>query len=704
MSELLPPPSIEQLRVINSVICDDRNVKLTSVAGSGKTTLSLHCIHRMQSTTSSHPDFVDSPKRILLLTYNSNLKRETRKRITKMGLNFVEVHSFHSFGKHYYHDSCRTDEALDMMVSSFRSKIINVASLLKDVSFDFLIVDECQDVCPLYWNVILLIAEANNRGVPQFMLIGDPRQSIYEYKGADPRYLTHCEQLMPPYISSHRKWVSHTLNTTWRLTNANATFVNSVFLKGENVLISGSTERDDKTINKVSSFPTFLICNTFKHVPAILVFKLLKQFRPEQIMILAPSVKRGAKTPLRQLEKILLEHNVPINVNDAFEDSSSSEEIMQGKLAFMTFHGSKGSERDAVIVFGGTDENYQKFFHHSVADHTECPNTIYVSMTRARKTLVVIHHDSNALAPYIDRVKLYDSCSVEGSFVIKDVGTCIDNMISNNSTKRHKSVLDVLSHISFDKVKELVALLSVTKTTLCPNEFPHPDLPTKVRTKWGCSIERSRFEYVADINGIAIPSMLEYRLTGSTWLFETLNTLKNIDTSDFCCDMRAKVLARVKSKTICVSDFLVAAILQQSSKSHYFYRAKQINNYKWLAKNHVEFALAIIGACGVTKSSHPMFEVPLGPKIMTSTIKDSISTMLIGCADVVTDDYIFELKCTSDGETQMIHLLQLALYGWLHGDSSKQLRLVYIASGTIIDLKNDQCAFDKIIESLQSYH
>ena len=708
----LPPASDEQLAVIRSVVYDNCNVKLTSVAGSGKTTLSLHCIRSVQTMTSN--SCVGEKKRTLLLTYNSNLKRETRRRVRDLGLfeDLVEVHSFHSFGKHYFCDDCRTDEALDDMVvamappkvdqpetGSISSPMLIEArrDLLRGIEFDLLIVDESQDVCPLYWDVIMLIVRMNTRGVPQFLFIGDPRQSIYEYKGADPRYLTHCDEMMPHEFSSHRPWRDHTLSTTWRLSVANAAFVNSVFLSGEKVLVAGPAT--DYT-------PKVLICNAFKNTPAKIVFDLLTRHRPEDIMILAPSVKKGAKTPLRILEKILLDFNIPVNVNDAFEDCSLSEEVMRGKLVFMTFHGSKGTERDAVVVIGGTDENYPKFFQRNhVVEDSECPNPVYVSMTRARKELVVIHHDTVPFAKYVDGCALHKVACVEG--VLRqvteptDIGDDADTDADVNTPPpepvRTCGVLDLLAHMPFDQIKRACALLRFEVCVLPEALFPRPKLVTTVRTKWGTSSE-AKHEYVADLNGIAIPAMLEYRYTGSTWLFSTLPSLKNLAMSDFCSDIRKQVLARTQEGPGVVrpADFLAAATLHQSSRSQYFYRAKQINNYRWLESKDVNAALTILKEAGITKESHPMFEVELGPSWLSSP--GTAARRVAGVADVVTDDAIYEIKCTG-GDVQNVHILQLVIYAWLLGDPTKKLRLVYVTSGTVVSVEYDQVAFDSIVNS-----
>ena len=85
----LPTISTEQNNVIQSLLLDN-NVVVDSVAGSGKTTTNLHIATYFKDNN------------ILLLTYNSKLKLETREKVNLLNINNMEVHSYHSFCVKYY--------------------------------------------------------------------------------------------------------------------------------------------------------------------------------------------------------------------------------------------------------------------------------------------------------------------------------------------------------------------------------------------------------------------------------------------------------------------------------------------------------------------------------------------------------------------------------------------------------------------------
>src|SRR5437762_14072287 len=84
----LPECSVEQKNIIDQLLT--HNVVVDSVAGSGKTTTNLYIAN------------IHKNKKILLLTYNSKLKMETRERIKKMKVKNLEAHSYHSFCVKYY--------------------------------------------------------------------------------------------------------------------------------------------------------------------------------------------------------------------------------------------------------------------------------------------------------------------------------------------------------------------------------------------------------------------------------------------------------------------------------------------------------------------------------------------------------------------------------------------------------------------------
>jgi len=164
MSEI-PPPSLEQQAVLDAVQ-NGLNVIVNSVAGSGKTTTAL-LLARSNPT-----------KKMLLLTYNSRLKSETRVRVEICGLSNLEVHSYHAMGVKYYSENCFRDEGLRCALQTPPRKPLP--------AYDIIIIDEAQDMTSLLYQFTRKVL-SNLTVHPQLVVVGDENQSIYVFKLADPR-------------------------------------------------------------------------------------------------------------------------------------------------------------------------------------------------------------------------------------------------------------------------------------------------------------------------------------------------------------------------------------------------------------------------------------------------------------------------------------------------------------------------------------
>src|SRR3989304_5306863 len=133
--------SHEQQDIIQKI--NNNNVIIDSVAGSGKTTTSLHI-------ALNYPT-----KKILLLTYNSRLKSETRTKNTALCLQNrieenMEVHSYHSFNTTNYDNSNYTDLGI---LNTIRDK----KPIINKKSYDIIILDESQDITETYYRFICKI-------------------------------------------------------------------------------------------------------------------------------------------------------------------------------------------------------------------------------------------------------------------------------------------------------------------------------------------------------------------------------------------------------------------------------------------------------------------------------------------------------------------------------------------------------------------
>ena len=199
----LPNPSDEQSAVVEALM-SGKNVKVDAVAGSGKTTAVLLSASRL-------PD-----KRFLLLTYNARLKFESRSKAEAASLTNIEIHTFHSMGSRYYSKCANDDDMQRLLGRNLRAR--------KAFRYDVVIVDEAQDMTPLYCEFLHKVLADNTAAEgAQLMVIGDNRQCIYAYKRADERHLVLAARGV---FHSDGAWESLALQTTYRNTGNVVSFVN----------------------------------------------------------------------------------------------------------------------------------------------------------------------------------------------------------------------------------------------------------------------------------------------------------------------------------------------------------------------------------------------------------------------------------------------------------------------------------------------
>lgn len=615
--------SEEQLRVVDA--CALGNCVVDSVAGSGKTTT---CLLIAQS----------SPETNLLLTYNAKLKLDTRARVLAKGITNMEVHSYHSFCVKFYDPTAYDDLVLKQIVSTDVSP--------KPFHYSRIILDETQDMTPMLYGVFRKIFKDN--GDARICVLGDQKQSIYEFRKADARFLTLAPNIFPG------KWTRLSLTTTYRLTIPMADFVNKVMLNEERlVAVKDSRIR-----------PEYIICNAFSNSIFIRVMALLKIYTPEDIFLVAPSV-RAAKSPLRELENKLVKMNVPCfaPIND---EEVVCDDMLSGKIALSTIHQTKGMERKVVIVFG-FDDSYFKFYKRDV-DPRLCPNELYVAATRATERLYLVHHCDNGYLPFLQLKKLKPYVTSENTLrriEVQDQKSPID------------SVTSLLRHLESSAVHNAYAKL--TRTTLV-----NPDDPISIDSK----ITGDTVESVSHITGTAIPIYFESKVRGKTSILKKLKgeedfgNLPRYNHMGFLCQAHKHPIRGLREMTnpVTTQELLFVVNCWMAETGGYISQVKQIQKYDWLSPEILEECCSRIQTCLETISMTAEFFEKPAMKPPYAVVRGATNAdveaiypdpfpelkrrVLCGYADVVGSGTVLEIKCVLS--LKMEHYLQLALYMYLN--------------------------------------
>jgi hypothetical protein len=651
----LPPISPEQANVLHQLTLN-KNVIVDSVAGSGKTTCNLHI--------AKHFDTL----KILLLTYNSKLKMETRIKAALLGLTNIEVHTYHSFCLKYYDSSCHTDTTIYKILK-------NRAKPVKPYSFDFLIPDEAQDISGLYFELICKIAKDNIAGVDAGLCIfGDKNQSIFQFNNADQRFIENADAL---FRFNTREWTTCNLPTSFRLTPEMAHFVNRCMLGEERILALDKKERHGEQGKKEK--PRYIICNCFDVQQTFNEVRYYLDecgYAPEDIFILAPSVvQKGLMiSPVVRLEneiKRQMPHvlvYVPLNDNEKMD-----EDVLNGKLIISTFHQTKGLERKVVIVFN-FDASYYEYYNKN-ASITRCPNELYVATTRAIERLSLFHHESNAYLPFLNVSQLETYCHVEGQIKEKKGKGKKEKKEAKKETKaggskRKRKKEEVEEKEEFAEQKKEIKYISMGVTDMF-KFLPQKDIDDcfeqlHIEQDMNFVVEKIHIplkiqigntaEGVGEITGIAIPSMLEYRLKKKIQIYEELLTV-NFE-AIFKHVVKPMNLNRINLETITPGELLYLSNCWHAHKNKYVFKMYQITAYDWLTEEHLELCMQRCARLGISEKAH--FE--LG---MIHAIQSHGKSLhaYVDCVDDV-NKVVYEFKCVQ--KLQKEHYLQLAMYMYMH--------------------------------------
>ena len=596
----LPPLSQEQQTILD-LVEKGHHIQIDAVAGSGKTTTSLWIAQKNPATS------------ILLLTYNARLKLETRQKASALGLQNLEVHSYHAFCVKYWDPKAFTDAGI------LRCLDQQDAAKKKDAfPFTLVIVDEAQDMNPLYFRLVRRVVKGCK--APRLVVMGDRKQSIYAFNRADPRYLTLAPRLFGGV------WKKAALSTSYRITRPMASFLNDC-CQGALPL----------TATKDGARVRYVACSMYSARPLKEVeYYVKKGFAYDDMFVLAPSVK-CSQSPVRILANRLTEKGIPVYVPTS-DDEKLGEEVMQHKMVFSTFHQVKGLERAVVLVFDFS-ENYFRYYGKDL-DSREIPNTLYVALTRARVGLTVFHDDNSPYASFLRRDRIDAHCWVDKSKRFREDRTLPFSSISSERPRRETSVAELLRYLPVDIVEESMRCLSVVKIV---GEGVFLELPSAVVAQ-----DNGQQESVREINAVAIPWYFEFRRTG---------------TMPFSGAGEKRLLSKGKDR----DENMVETLLRKSTEwvcqaSGYRFKSSQIHRFDWLSESMLQETADRLSRC-------------FDPDAVLEFQKEGCTASLTGTVSV-WDATHQRAWSVSLSEARDEHFLQAALSAWLLGTLQSSLYVV----------------------------
>ena len=691
--------SDEQALVLNHTKSGHNSV-VDAVAGSGKSTTVLSIAAKLVS------------KKFIQLTYNSMLRCEIKEKTEQLRIHNLDIHTYHSLAVKYYNSSAYTDTGIRHILAP------NTAPRIHIPKKDVVVIDEAQDMTFLYFQFIVKYT-MDMKSPFQLIVLGDYMQGLYDFKGADTRFLTLAIEIWKNHPNLKSKtFHSCTLKTSYRITNQMASFINCAMLDEDRLIAC----RDGPV-------KVVYIRNTQRNIENTVIFYinslLASGAKPSDIFILGASVK-GPNSAVRKMENVLVSRGIPCHV-PMFESDNVDEKVIQKKLVFSTFHSVKGRQRKYVFVLG-FDQGYMRFYGRDLPQD-QCPSTLYVACTRATEGLAVLEHcdfESDRPLEFLKmsqfEMRKQDYVDFRGA-PYYPLFQPVDQPVDEIVLKHFVTPTDLIKFIPESVLESITPVLESMFTVERPKGV-ELDIPTVIETVDGY------YEEISDLNGLAIPAMYYDHLNGK-WSNDTVtnvlyeNVLLILDEMK---DHEHKFLKEVASKMPTTftkpADYLYLANVYTAFQEKLYFKLKQISpdDYNWLTDemmNQCKKRLdKFVGS--ECETSKPLIEKTLIhqsqevdhekiDQFLDDYFEYNVKFRFTARLDIVTTKTVWEIKCVR--EITMDHQLQVVIYAWLYEMCANQkkddsdhvphdFKIFNIRTGEIQKLTVDRENLDFIVVSL----
>lgn len=635
-------PSPEQKKVVK--LCAVQNVVVSARPGSGKTAVA-------EAIIAAYPE-----SQVAVATFSKPLERENSRRLYKYPN--CKTFTFHKLATLLFGDTVHNDAIFAEHIRAIQ--LHNKLPEWKYDPFDIIVLDEFQDcTANIFWLTNCFIRANNQKlarlGRPpaRLVVLGDERQSIYGFSGADQRYLTLAAHLLGPL--SPYPFAKIPLSESFRLSNSSVQFINEAYLGGEPYLTS----------SKYGPKPIVLRCYPYRvNTLSKEVVSLIKAHGAKNSAILSPSI-RGRKTLQNLTNKLAEEYDVPIAIQTD-DEAPSDKLVTNGKMLVSNIHQFKGSERDLVILLG-IDASYFKYFGCDIPDDS-CPNEVFVALTRAAKQLVVIHDENEKFMPFVSVDALYKTAKIvnltgkQAKIVSPDVPG--RPLKSGFNLPRSIGVRDLTRHILDEPLDQILRhYLKVKQLSPPLPKDEHIDADNIVLS----NPAEGLYEAVGDINGLVVTSTFEHHITG------TLSILKGHKTPI------DGILTMTQQQY--VSWLCRAACKYEAETSGYRPRFIQMKDhaFDWMKPEHLALTQSRLQSELGHLAPNLSFEVYAAQHFKSGNQE----TLLCGQADIVassvSSDFTYNKRAESVWEIKFVsklsnqHILQACIYAYLLTPQSQEV-------------------------------
>lgn len=344
----------------------------------------------------------------------------------------------------------------EMKLRDFTDQILQTQELYSQVpslipSFSHILVDEFQDINSIQLQLIQTIQHKN------IFCVGDPRQSIYNWRGSDISFILEFEK---HFTNSHIIMLDINYRSNTTLVNLGNEIIKPLKL---NDLQTPKNVEDENSIELTE-------CKSLDDEYLIALYHVRSSIKagmsPNEIFVLARTNK-----VLEEFSKILQTHSVEFNLKSDDFSTKKQEPIRPSQIILATIHAIKGQEAQKVIIL----EANSQYFPNKVQDneyiahvksissydkYQEELRLFYVACSRAKEKLVILH--TGTLTQFLPQKKV----ELEANSGQRQLQKFMFNTHSdsNNKLKEEKDITQksskfvnshVNQHVKLNKLKQL---------------------------------------------------------------------------------------------------------------------------------------------------------------------------------------------------------------------------------------------------------
>jgi len=308
------------------------------------------------------------------------------------------------------HNLCDYEDLISMTVNLFTKEQDLLLKVKK--RFTHIFVDEYQDINKAQYVLVKLMA-GNGKNL---MVIGDPDQSIYGFRGSDNKYFKQFARDFPQSvkITLNRNYRSTQtiLDASFQLitdageTGSKKRIFSNISGKEKIIIVKTASERAEavavgkmieELVGGISSLSAQIQITTSEKEYSFADFAIL--FRTKKQAIIFEEIFEKANIPFQSARKESKDKNnkdKPLNavspLNPLYHEEQDFFKFEAEKVSLMSMHASKGLEFPVVFI-AGCEKTFIPFARDgkTVEDIKEEKRLFYVAMTRAKDILCLTH-------------------------------------------------------------------------------------------------------------------------------------------------------------------------------------------------------------------------------------------------------------------------------------------------------------------------